>query len=366
MRLLLFSDLHLDMAFAWAPAPVARRRRQALRDTLVRIIQLADEVDADVILCGGDLYEHDRFSPDTTAFVQSTLGECERRVVIAPGNHDWFGPSSLYVQADWPPNVTVFKQNRLEALELDDGLTLWGAAHRAPAGTRGFFERDFAVDRTGVHLALFHGSERSGLPFEVEGKQPHAPFDADQLEAAGIDHAFLGHYHRPRDEPRYTYPGNPDPLAFGEDDRRGVVIADVRPDGTITRERRRVAVSRVADVEVDVTGCRNHQEVKDRVREVLADHEGFIRLTVNGQLSQEVELHLSELQRQAPHLEGVVVRRGSLQVAYDLEAISAERTIRGRFVRDVLDAPNLDDDQRQGILVTGLRALEGREDLEVG
>jgi DNA repair protein SbcD/Mre11 len=58
MRLVLFSDLHLDTAFRWAPPDVARRRRRALRDTLVRIVALADEVDADAICCGGDLYEH--------------------------------------------------------------------------------------------------------------------------------------------------------------------------------------------------------------------------------------------------------------------------------------------------------------------
>ena len=43
-----------------------------------------------------------------------------------------------------------------------------------------------------------------------------------------------------------------------------------------------------------------------------------------------------------------------------------EQTIRGQFVRDVLSSDELDQDKRRRVLVTGLRALDGRgDDLEV-
>ena len=115
MRLVVFSDLHLDTTFRWARPDVARRRRQALRDVLCRIVELADEVDADAILSGGDLYEHERFTPDTVAFVASTFNDAGRPVLLAPGNHDHFGPGSLYVQGQWSDNVHVFSEDRLAA-----------------------------------------------------------------------------------------------------------------------------------------------------------------------------------------------------------------------------------------------------------
>ena len=49
---------------------------------------------------------------------------------------------------------------------------------------------------------------------------------------------------------------------------------------------------------------------------------------------------------------------------YDLEAIGAEVTIRGQFVR-LAAAEMADPDQRRLVIVTGLRALDGRRDLEV-
>ena len=53
-----------------------------------------------------------------------------------------------------------------------------------------------------------------------------------------------------------------------------------------------------------------------------------------------------------------------MHVAYDLEVIAQERTVRGQFVRDVLDFGFSAGEQRR-VLVTGLRALDGRDDLEV-
>ena len=103
MKIIHFSDLHLDSPFAWigATGGAARKRRQALRDTLVRIVDLTREVNADALFCGGDLYEQEHFRPDTAEFLKDTFaGLAPLPVYIAPGNHDWYGPKSLYAQVD--------------------------------------------------------------------------------------------------------------------------------------------------------------------------------------------------------------------------------------------------------------------------
>lgn len=135
MRFVFFADLHLDSHFAWAPPEVGRQRRQSLRDTLEAIVRLADEVDADAILSGGDLYEHDRFTPDTAKFLQKTFNETSRRVILAPGNHDWLGPESLYHRVSWASHVSVFTENRLRPIELAEGLTC-GVPPTAPRRTQ--------------------------------------------------------------------------------------------------------------------------------------------------------------------------------------------------------------------------------------
>jgi DNA repair exonuclease SbcCD nuclease subunit len=245
---------------------------------------------------------------------------------------------------------------------LADGLTLWGAAHRAPANTDGFFD-GFRPDRGGQHLALAHASERSLLGWQEAGKQPHAPFDARELAEAGIAHAFLGHYHLPRDADRHTYPGNPDPLEFGESEGRGVVLATVAGDGSVTRERRSVAVSQVHDLTLTLDGCHHLDDVRQRIAMEIAPLSGSVRVTLGGEVPAELPIDPHTLAQLGEHLDGFVVRTADLRPAYDLEAIHAEQTVRGQFARDTLDI--VDPERRRRVLITGLRALEGRSDLEV-
>ena len=363
MKLVLFSDLHLDTPFTWAGPDLSRRRRIALQETLENILSVANEVKADAILCGGDLYEHEMISPDTEDFLRQSFDEIAPiPVYIAPGNHDWFGPESAYQRIAWSPNVTVFSETILERVEIEDGLSLWGAAHRAPANTDGFLD-DFTVDGSGVHLALFHGSEANWTAALVDGKVPHAPFEEHQIPDSGLGHAFLGHYHNPFDGQYHTYPGNPDPLTFGETGDRGVVIATVGPDGAIERERRSVAVTTVSDLKVDVTGATNGSEVREKVTLALEGLVGVARVTLHGELAEQVDLQLTDLSEIESDLD-VLYEFGQIQVGYDLDAIAAEQTVRGQFVGAVLEA-GLSEDEGQRIITAGLRAFDGRDDLEV-
>jgi DNA repair exonuclease SbcCD nuclease subunit len=362
MRLLHFADLHLDAPFAWARPETARLRRRNRRETLTRILQLAEEERVDALLCAGDLFEHDRFTPDTVTFLRESFARTDLPVYLAPGNHDWYSPRSPYALVEWSPNVHLFTDEQLTPVELTDGLILWGAAHRAPAGTGSFFA-GFRTDRGGVHLALAHASERSALPFQESGKEPHSPFDAAELEAAGIAHAFLGHYHVARDRERYTYPGNPDPLEFGESEGRGAVLATVADDGTVTRDRRSVAVSQVHDLAVNLDGCHHLDDVRQRIAMAIAPLNGSVRVTLSGEVPADLPVDPRALVQLGDHLDGFVVRAAALLPSYDLEAIHAEATVRGQFARDTLAIT--DDDRRRKVLITGLRALEGRADLEV-
>jgi DNA repair exonuclease SbcCD nuclease subunit len=364
MRLLLFSDLHLDSPFTWAGPELGRQRRLALRAVLRTITELVAELKVDALVCAGDLYEHERFTPDTARFVSETLNAVEVPVLLAPGNHDWLGPESLYATAGFAEHVHVFSEAELTPVELTDGFTIWGAAHRAPAHTDGFLQ-SFMVDRGGVNIGLFHGSELGAMTWQETSKVPHAPFTATQIAQAGLDHALVGHFHTPRHEHDYTYPGNPDPLTFGETGQRGAVLVTIADAGGVTRETFPVAQTVLDDLRVDVTGCEHAGAVGDRVTEALAWRTGIVRLTLEGELGQDVDLRLSDLAVLGSHLPGFLPRVGDLHVAFDLATLGAEQTVRGEFVRTVTSDPDLDDSQRHRILTAGLRALAGRSDLEV-
>lgn len=367
MKIVHFADLHLDSAFAWCGAGgvAATKRRQALRDTLVNITKLVREVDADALFCGGDLYEHDRITLDTANFLRQTFDSLRPiPVYIAPGNHDWYGPSSLYATGAWGDNVTVFDRPELQCVKIAHGITLWGAAHFGPANTDNFLDR-FKVDGPGAHIALFHGAEESWFSEQGTGKEPYASFDARDIDRAGLHHAFLGHYHRPKDADRHTYPGNPDPLQFGEDGVRGPVVACIGTDGSVTRDRRRVAITSAHEIDLDVSGFESQQDLLNSLRCEIRGKGGVARLNVSGDLDPDVDLSDALLGNELYEaFDAAIVRYGDLRPAYDFDAIAKEPTVRGQFVKDVRSAGLALDEERR-ILATGLRALDGRADLKV-
>ena len=347
---------------------MARLRRAELRDTLSRIVRLAGRLEVDVLMCAGDLYEHELYTPDTVQMLQRLFAELSPMpVVVAPGNHDWYGPGSIYVTADWSPNVYIFGSSDLTPFDGLDGARVWGFAHRNPSQTENPLGR-FKIKGRALHVGLLHGSELGGWASVSESdpeKIRHAPFREESIAEAGLAHCIVGHYHSPFLGPLHTYSGAPAPLSFKDQGKGGAVEMVFGASGTIAkRTLHRVTNLQVHDLQMDVSGCVDLADVQDRMDAELESLEGLARVTLHGELGSAVELDVNVLSQRRRQLQDLVVRTGSIHPGYDVAAIGEEATVRGAFVRDVI-AADLDDDERHRVIITGLRALEGRHDLAV-
>ena len=359
MRLLHCSDIHLDTAFAGLGPVVARRRRAALRRTFARIVDLAQDQHVDALTIGGDLYEDLRSQRDTAQFLQQQFERLACPVLIAPGNHDYWHPGSIYAREKWPANVTVFRQPEFTPVEVA-GLRIFGAAHVQPKGTRNLLSQ-FKVPKDGPAIALFHGSERGQLHFQVEGKEDHAPFAEEEIGKAGFQYALLGHFHTPRSTTRIIYPGNPEPLTFGEVGERGAALIDFThmPPSV---EIRKVATFTLADTEVDVTGCLHSEALLERVSAVLpGDPDSGTRVRLVGELSLGVRLGPGELLERLRHEDVCVDLVFDARPELDLDALSQAPDARGQFVRALMARHDSDSELVRQALQAGLDALRGEE-----
>jgi DNA repair protein SbcD/Mre11 len=361
VKIVLFSDLHLDAPFVWATPALGRKLRNAVHQTLANICALAKQERADALLCAGDLYEQEYATPDTAQTLRSAFANlAPMPIFLAPGNHDWYGPHSLYHRVPWTSNVHVFDQQHFTPIELREGYTLWGAAHCAPANT-GNLLHEFHAKANGWNLGLFHGSERGLLATQAEGKIPHAPFREADIRSANLHHAFVGHFHGPKEGQSLTYPGSPQALAFGEG-AGGAVVVEFK-DRALLRRWENVATIPFHDLDLDVTGLPSMQAIRDQTAAKVSGLQGVARLTVRGNLASTVDFKLDDLKGITLGLDALVVRAKNLTLDYDFEAIATEPTIRGQFVKDVR-ASAIPDEEKQRVLTVGLRAFDGRKDLE--
>src|SRR6202163_19059 len=182
------ADVHLETAFTEVRG--GARRRAALADAFVRVVDLALERRADALTIGGDLYEADRAGPQTARFVFAQLARFGGPVFVAPGNHDPYSARSLYARDDRPPNVRVFAEPRWTAYQLAPDVTLYGFGHAPAEPGRPFANARF--ERPGVRIALVHGSDEDRCP---PGKRATAPFTLAEIVASGATCSLAGHYH---------------------------------------------------------------------------------------------------------------------------------------------------------------------------
>ncbi len=359
MRLIHTADVHLDACFAGAglSARAANRRRQSLRDVLDGIVRRAAEWPADALLIAGDLFEHERVTPDTVAFLKGLFDSVRPLpVIIAPGNHDPYVAASPYAAESWPDNVVIFRRPSWESVCLCEGrLVVHGFAFDGYEISSNPFGALTLSSDAAVHVALGHGSERAHQP--PDGKS-YAPFDAETAFAPSLAYFALGHFHRLTEIPvaagrwRMMYSGAPEGHGFDESGEH--VYLEVEIDGPdlriapVTSDRVRYTVHML-----DVSTLASAQDLVDNLRrlatQIVVPQVSRVRLDGSCAPSLVSDLRAIE-DALANDFEYLAIEDATMPTE-DFDELARDPTSLGAFVRrlneEIRDAP---DPGRQRVL----------------
>jgi len=346
------ADVHLETAFTELRG--GSRRRAALADAFVRIVDLALERKADVLTIGGDLYEAQRAGPQTARFIFAQLARFDGPVLAAPGNHDPYTAGALYARDDRPPNLRVFAEPAWSAFPLAADVTIYGFGHAPAEPGRPFAGARF--DRPGTRIALVHGSDEDRCP---PGKRATAPFTVDEIVAAGADCALSGHYHGGTivgdraGRPRLAYPGSPEPIKFGERGAHGALVVTLEA-GAIAIETVELARTRTIDLDVALDDAGSEHAVLSALERALHPYGGddFLRVRLSGTIAPGTRIDRDLIaDRFASSLGALDLRDAT--IAADYAAIAREPNVRGRAVADLLAlAEGGDEDARAALRLT--------------
>jgi DNA repair exonuclease SbcCD nuclease subunit len=368
LRILHFSDLHLESSFAMGglPSSIGSWRRADLRATLGRILSLARERKVDAVTIAGDLYEQDYAPPDTADFLEQQFARLAPiRVFITPGEHDPYTQDSIYALARWPENVTIFSERKLSAVELAPGISLWGAA--CPPARRHRTLDGFTVDRDGVNLLLLHAAHTT-----TDDKTLFS-VDAKAILASGFAFALLGHRHAgqiwPEDSAVCAYPGSPEPLVAEEmDGAHQVVLLNIQ-DGLCTPKPISTSQWNYLSLRVGLSDCESIEEAANLIEQSLQtspngdDERAIYRVTLTGLPAFTVDLDDLAAQMKT---KAYLHYEAGLALPYNLEQLAQEQTVRGmlirRFQARIEGAKSLRErTMAESALLCALRVLEGRQ-----
>lgn len=350
------ADFHLDSPFAGLSPERAAQRRGEQRELLNRLVGLAREKRADLVLLAGDLLDSERVYPETAQTLRAALADIPCPVYIAPGNHDFYSRRSIWAALDWPENVHIFTGDVPEQIDLP-GCTLWGRAftdaHQDACPLAGII----VPDDGRLHIACLHGC--------VGTRNDYGPITPADIASSALDYLALGHVHQGVGLQKeggtfWAYPGCPEGRGFDEPGEKGVLYVEAEP-GHVTAQFVPLARRRYEIVPVDITG---EADLPAAVRAAVpGDTENLIcRVILTGEGPSP---DLTALDRAlSPEFYGLTLMDRT-RLPRNLWARREEDALTGLFLRSMWEQCQAEPDNALYQLAAryGLAALEGGEEV---
>jgi DNA repair exonuclease SbcCD nuclease subunit len=374
VRFIHTSDIHLDTSFSGSgfPSRLGDRKREAIRGTFRRVLEDARLHAADLILIAGDLFEHDRVTPDTIEFLKQqfeSLGSI--RVFISPGNHDPFIHGSPYREEKWPANVHIFCEEAFQSVELPDlGVRITGFGFTHDQMEDHPFLKLSPLRGDLVNIVISHASDISRVP---SGKTRHGPFTIEEVAGKNVQYCALGHYHQQRvvvnavDETQVWYSGIPEGRGWDEEGQCGYLLGEI-DGGKIKVEGQMCNQYPLRTLSLDCDGFTSREQILDALlqqRGSFFDARTILRIRLEGAIDTKLDLSFTELEER---LAGEVLHiewQDETHPSIDFDAIARERTLRGRFVRQLNERIESASEKERAVLeralLYGVQALLGRE-----
>lgn len=361
LKILHAGDLHLDSPFEALNAEKAVIRRAEQRELLDRLAELARQESVDIVLLPGDLLDSDNMYHETGETLLRCLAQIAVPVFIAPGNHDYYSSASPYARLRMPENVHIFKNSKIECVELPKlGARVYGAAftEKSSAGMlKGFQVQDDEL----LNLLCMHADED-------RRNSRYNPVREDELEHSGLDYAAFGHIHKASGLLRagntfYSWSGCPEGRGFDETGEKTVNIVTLSRDECSLKQ---VCISsrRYELLSVDVSG----------VEPLLALHTALpddtvcdtYRITLTGEVEQSP--NLSRLYSNLEEMFFGLQLRDATTLRRSIWQSVGDDTLRGLFLSKLKAQYDAETDAQRRTLIEqaakwGLAALDNAEEV---
>ena len=358
VKILHTADIHIGARDAFLGVNAESRRFETLL-TFERIVDLAKEKSADILAIAGDLFENNTVE---AAFVDGVFNKIaqipEIKVVFAAGNHDPLTADSPFVTRTLPENLYVLPTKDSVITFEDIKTKVYGKSFES-VYLKGEEEFTITADNDYINIMVQHGELRADLGSDYNSITPKF------VKKSGMDYIALGHVHARTpigkiENTSFAYCGCPEGQGFDELDEKGVYF------GTVSKnkcEMEFIPVSKRQHIvrKIDITGT---EDIAAKVLDDLkANFENFTdnlyKIELVGSIPPETQLNLAEITARLSSTLYFLKLRDKTEFAVDLELLAKEPTLKGVFVKNMLEKMKTAEDKEAvtRALNIGLRAF---------
>ena len=361
MNFVHIADMHFDSPFVNLSEKdtLGDLRRLEQRKVFKKIIEYIKENQIQYFFISGDLYENRYVKLSTIKFINKLFKEIPKtKIFIAPGNHDPYIKNSYYNKFNWNDNVKIFKSN-IEKVETDEA-NIYGFGFDDFYCTNCNIENINLEETKKPNILVMHGTLDGA---SIEEKQYNS-IPRKELEQKGFDYVALGHIHKldynTTKQQRIVYPGSTISLGFDELGMHGMIIGKIE-NKKLDIEFKPLEDEKFKKIEIDCTNITSKEELIEEINDLKIMEGYYIEIILAG--SRNFEIDKYDLLKYIESKQIIKIKNNT-NIAYDLEKIANQSTLKGIFVKEMLNRlknENLTKDEKEKIeksIEIGLDALK--------
>ncbi len=349
MKIIHCADVHLGSAFERLPAEKRAERKRELRATFSSMTEYARREGVRAVMICGDLFDGDRPPMSDKEFFFSAVRSCPNTdFLYLRGNHDL---SSSYEEE--LPNLKTFggewKYYEYENVRI-------GGAEAATDFSP--LPDSFRAEPGMINIAMLHG--------QLKDSADPGCIDRRAFCGRGIDYLALGHEHAFREAELppsgvAVYPGCLEGRGYDEPGEHGFVLLDAA-DGKLTFSFVPFAKRKIRYCQVDVAGAAGAEEIIRRATDKAGVYpDDLMRIELTGETLLDCPDIADEIRtRLSSSFYDLSVKDESKRKT-DYSVYADDISIRGEFYRRVMSDPQIRDADREEVVRTGMRFLDGKD-----
>lgn len=357
MKFVHMADMHFDTSFSQiGDSTLGTLRRIQQRNVFTKIIDLIIEQNVDYLFIAGDFYEQEYIRESTIDFINNQFKRIPNvRVFITPGNHDPYITNSYYNKYKWNDNVKIFGAD-IEKVELGE-FDLYGFGFNDFYMTGSKIDSIEIEDKSKINILMTHGSLDGGYD---DGRE-YNPMSSSKVRQLEFDYVALGHIHKRSDieeSSRIVYPGSTISLGFDELGSHGIVIGEFNGKKFSTKYIP-MDESEFVVLDVNVSDLESIEDLVQKIQGISVNDNNYYEINLTGDRSFEIDMY--NLKKMIT-LARIIKLKDSTKIGYDLDKLSNENTLRGLYVKELMNRiENADDKERKVLeeaLEIGLEILD--------
>jgi len=358
-------DIHLDIPFTSLSKKLglSRKRREDIKESFNKLINIAKIESPDFLFIAGDLYEHEYSNIKTIKWLNNKFSEIEKtKIILISGNHDQESNNSFYKTIKWNNNVYYLGEEKNKIFFKDLNTEVYGIGFSVGIGLKKQITNiECKKDRT--NILLFHGD----IDLDI-GMRDYNAITSDELENKDFQYIGANHNHKYRNnigkKGIIHNSGSIEALGFDEEGKHGFIRGYIKND---ILETFFVVIDecKYKNINIKIDKNVNEEKLLKQISNIKLNKKYLYRIELNGTREVNSILNIKKIEKLLNEQVAFLKIKDNTKITNTEKAKNNKKNIKAIFIKKAMDLMENETEEKKEIIkqaiIYGIQAIENQE-----